>query len=233
VPERVKNALGGKSFVLTGSFSGDDLNVVVLSGGKTFMVWPKNQKPDGTEPAVPNDPWQSASGTTNAMDGTVVGENEKFEDFFETDDHFMAKIMAGHKSDDVAMYEATDPTGKDKTKRYYLIFGYKGISPKDNKQAIFRQKPFEIFNAQKPLPAGVTVQGLTKSGAVVKDHNLTGYHFVSKTTKDKGVMAVFQNRSVSAENAVDKEGNCVGPIVWWGAGMDREKAQKACEEDKL
>lgn len=240
VPKRITDAIGNKPFSVSGSFAGKDLIVSVTSGGFTFDVWPKAGKPGVDTPDIPKEPYTGVTGTTNAMDGTVVSENEPMQKSFETDDHFKATVMAGHQSDEVALYEAVDPTGKDKKKRYYLIFSYKGLAPKvasapegEKVQKIFRQKPFEIFNTDNPLPEGVTVQGLSKDGAVVQDHTLTGFHFISKSTKSKGVWAVFQNRSISGENATNPAKNCVGPVVWWGAGMDREKAQEACEKDKL
>ena len=67
---------------------------------------------------------------------------------------------------------------------------------------------------------------------VVRDRMASGYRFISGSTKEKGVLAVFQNKQVSGDNQKDKADNCVGPVAWWGLA-DRDAGLKACQKDKL
>lgn len=227
VPKRVAASVGSKPFNLTGAYAKEVFVVTITSGGDTFMIWPELKKPGAAPDATPN-PYTSLSGPANAMDGAVSSVDEKFPDKLDLAESRQAKAVKVQS--DIALYESVDLNDKPEPKKHYVMFRYKAQDGTEAK--VFRQKPFEVFNAANPYPGGaLQMQGLT-GGDVVKDRVASGYKFVSGSTKDRGVLAVFQNKQVTATNAKDGAANCVGPVLWWGL-KDRDAALKACQEDKF
>jgi hypothetical protein len=233
VPGRVAAALGSKPYNLTGGFPKDVLVVTATSGGETFQVWPKNEKP-GSAPETPAaNPYTSLGGPANAMDGAVSSTDEKFPDKLMLAESREAKPMQGRVTADVAVYESVDAP-----KKYFVMYKYYGMDPVDptkpdgeKTKKVFRQKQFEVFSSSNPLPANFDQQGLLGAPAVRKTVS-SGYRFISGSTREKGVLAMFQEKQVSGDNQQSKKANCVGPIIWWGVA-DRDAAQKVCEEDKF
>ena len=238
VPKRVEEHLKGKPYNLTAAFPKGELVVNGVSGGDVYMFWPKLELPGGSNAAPATSPYTTLSGPANAMDGAVSSVDEKFPDVIDLPESRQAAVMSGRKQADIAMYESKDVTGKPEPKKYFVMFKYDALDPKDaakpdgaKEKKRFRQKPFEVFSSTNPLPGSFAMQGLV-GGIVVKDRVASGYKFVSGSTKEKGVLAVFQNKQVSGDNQKDKPENCVGPVVWWGLA-DREAALKVCQEDKF
>lgn len=240
VPKRAAQVLAPKAYNLTAGFPKDVLVVVATSGGEQYHLWPKIIMPGGETVPTPN-PYTSLSGPANAMDGAVSSVDDKFKPEFETADKRMAKLIgtpANAEAKSIALYATVDPIGKDTDKKYYVTFRYKALDPKVSTEPngakvvnTFRQKAFEVFNSSNPFPGtGLQMEGLTGT-AVVDDRVASGYKFVAGTTTEKGVLAMFQNKQVSATNAQKGAANCVGPLIWWG--LDRDEALKACQEDKL
>jgi hypothetical protein len=233
VPKRAASVLAGKPFNLTGGFPKDVLVVVATSGGNQYTLWPTIIMPGGSTVPTPN-PYTHLSGAANAMDGDVSSENAKFEAEFETADKRKAKLVGtveAADAKDIGLYATEDPIGKDTEKRYFVIFRYRSPDPKDVK--VFRHKPVEIFNKDNPYPGdGLQMDGLVKTGVPVTSRGAAGYKFVSGSTKDKGVLAMFQNKQVTATNAAEGAANCVGPLIWWGLA-DRDAAKRVCEKDKF
>ncbi len=236
VPANLKTALGNKPYGLTGAFAKGALVVHVSSGGDSFMIWPKVTKPGAQTDPTPN-PYTSLSGPANAMDGSVSSVNAAFPDVIDLPESRQAK--AKMTQTDIALYESVDLTDKKEPKKYYLMFSYNALDPKDpakpegeKEKKVFRQKWFEVFNESNPYPDGLQLQGLTAaSDAVVSDRVASGYRFISGTTKDKGVLAVFQQKQVAGASQKNSAANCVGPVAWWG--MDRDAAMKVCKADKF
>ncbi|MDP3542192.1 MAG: hypothetical protein Q8T11_06930 [Elusimicrobiota bacterium] len=232
VPRRIQAALGNKPYYVTGGFADGVLTVHVQSGGGSFIVWPEVTYPGAAPDATPN-PYSSLSGPANVMDGSVSSVPEKFKPEFDTADKRNAKLIGDLKdaeSKGIALYEAEDPIAKDTDKKYYLTFRYKAKDPTEAK--VFQMKPFEVFNSTSPHPgASLVLHGLA-DGPAVDDRVASGYKFVPGSTKARGVLAVFQNKQVSAPNAKKGAANCVGPVLWWGLS-GRPAALKACEEDKF
>ncbi len=227
VPKRVQASVGGKPYNLTGGFPKDVLVVTVTSAGDTFMVWPELKRPGAAPDATPN-PYTSLSGPANAMDGAVSSVDDTFRDKIDLADSRQAKAVKVQA--DIALYESIDLNDRPEPKKYYVTFRYKALDPTEAK--VFRQKHFEVFNSSNPHPGdGLQMQGLTAAPAV-DDRVASGYKFVSGSTKARGVLAVFQNKQVSAANAKKGAANCVGPVLWWGL-KDRDAALKVCEEDKF
>lgn len=227
IPKRVQSSLGNKPYNLTGGFPKDVLVVTVTSGGDTFMVWPELKRPGAAADPTPN-PYTSLSGPANAMDGAVSSVDDTFRDKIDLAESRQAKAVKVQA--DIALYESVDLNDKPEPKKYYVTFRYKALDPTEAK--VFRQKPFEVFNSSNPYPgAGLQMQGLTAAPAV-DDRVASGYKFVSGSTKDRGVLAVFQNKQVSAANAKKGAANCVGPVLWWGL-KDRDAAVKVCQDDKF
>ncbi|MEK7234462.1 MAG: hypothetical protein AAB268_11645 [Elusimicrobiota bacterium] len=241
IPRRVKKSLGGEPYELTAGFA-DGVLVVSSQRG---MIWPavdaenNSAVPPAKGPA--SAPYTSLSGPANAMDGDVSSVDDEFRTEFETADKRKARLMgtqANAQVKNIALYETIDPIGKDTEKRYFVMFRYRAhdaqvpTEPKGDKVIkTFRHKPFEVFNAANPYPVkGISMQGLTE-GDVVLDRVASGYKFVTGSTKNKGVLAVFQNKQVGAAGAKQGGDNCVGPVIWWG--LDRDEALKACKKDKL
>ena len=196
--------------------------------------------PGGDTVPTPN-PYTSLSGPANAMDGAVSSVDDKFKPEFETLDKRMAKLIgtpANAEAKNIALYATVDPIGKDTDKKYFVSFRYKALDPKVATEPngakvanTFRQKAFEVFNSTNPHPGdSLQMEGLTGT-AVVDDRVASGYKWVPGSTKEKGVLAVFQNKQVSATNAKQGAANCVGPVIWWG--LDRDAALKVCQEDKF
>ncbi len=238
VPKRVAAAVGNKPYNLTGGFANGKLTVALVSGGDTINIWPTVTKPG--DPAPKPDPYISLSGPANAMDGAVSSVNDKYKAEFEWDKR-TAKLKGTPEDAEtkgVALYELVDPIGKDTDKRYLLSFKYGALDLKDPPNPngdkvpkIFRQKFFEIFNSTNPHPGdGLVLESLVNA-AVVDDRVASGYKFIPGSKKEKGALAVFQNKQVSATNAKKGAANCVGPVVWWGVA--KGDAVKACEEDKF
>lgn len=235
VPKRVAQVLAGKPYGLTGAFAKEALVVVATSGGDTYHIWPKIIMPGGGTVPTPN-PYTSLSGPANAMDGAVSSVDEAFPPKIDLADSRQAKAVRTQA--DIALYESLDLNDKPEPKKYYLMFKYDALDAKeptkpdgDKEPKRFRQKPFEVFSSTNPLPASFEIQGLV-GGAVVRDRVASGYRFISGSTIEKGVLAVFQNKQVSGDNQKDKPDNCVGPVVWWGLA-DRDAALEACKEDKF
>lgn len=227
VPKRVAAALGNKPYNLTGAYAKEVFVVNVTSGGETFMVWPEVKKPGAAPDATPN-PYTSLSGPANAMDGAVTSVDEKFPDKIDLPESRQAKAVKVQA--DIALYESVDLNDKPEPKKHFVMFRYKAQDGAEAK--VFRQKPFEVFNAANPYPGdALQLQGLT-GGPVVKDRVASGYKFVSGSTRERGVLAVFQNKQVTATNAKDGAANCVGPVIWWGL-KDRDAALKVCQDDKF
>jgi len=147
--------------------------------------------------------------------------------------------MAGHVKSDIALYESVDLSDAREAKRYFVMFKYAALEPKDpakpdgeKVRKIYRQNRFEVFNSLNPFPAnGVQIQGLT-TGTAVRDQLSMGYRFISGSSGEKGVLAVFQNKQAAGDNQRDHAANCVGPVLWWGIA-DRDSALKACRDDRL
>ncbi|MCR4296916.1 MAG: hypothetical protein NUW21_15395, partial [Elusimicrobia bacterium] len=231
VPRRVQAAVGGKPYYLTAGFPLGALTVNVQSGGETFNVWPEVSRGGAAADPTPN-PYTNLGGPANAMDGAVSSVPEAFKPEFDSAG-WKAKLIGtlpNAEMKGIALYELSDPIGKDKNKKYQLSFRYKAMDPDGAK--VFQMKPFEVFNSASPHPgAGLELQGLT-AGPVVDDRVASGYKFVQGSKKERGVLAVFQNKQVSAANAKKGAANCVGPVLWWGL-KDRDAAVKVCEEDKF
>ena len=227
VPKRVAESVGSKPFNLTGAFPKDVLVVTVTSGGETFMVWPDLKKPGAAPDATPN-PYTSLSGPANAMDGAVSSVDDTFRDKIDLPESRQGKAIKIQA--DIALYESIDLNDKPEPKKYYVTFRYSALDPTEPKT--FRQKPFEVFNTANPYPgAALQMQGLT-GGPAVKDRVASGYKFVPGSKVERGVLAVYQNKQVTAANAQQGAANCVGPVLWWGL-KDRDAALKACQDDKL
>ncbi|UPT73011.1 MAG: hypothetical protein M0D55_14045 [Elusimicrobiota bacterium] len=229
VPERLRAAVGSKAYSLTGAYANGALIVTVTSGGETFSIWPKVTKP-GAPDATPN-PYENINGPATAMEssqGTVSSANEPFpatQDMPESRQIKQVKATA-----DIALYESVDLAGQTEPKKYYVMFKYKALD--GEKEAVFRQKQFEVFNSTSPLPESYEMQGLIGAGdPVVKNRMQAGFRFLTGSTKGKGGLVVVQNKALSGPNQQDAAANCVGPIVWWG--MDRATALEACRKDKL
>jgi hypothetical protein len=240
VPKRVASTLPGKAYNLSGQVLPTGLVVVATSGGEQYGIWPKLVPPNGDTVPTPN-PYTSLSGPANAMDGAVSSVNDAFRAEF-TMDNRTAKLLGGTpeaaEAKGVALYELVDPIGKDTDKRYVLSFKYKALDPKDpskpegaKEPKVFRQKFFEVFNKSNPHPGDGLVLESLLGAAVVDDRVASGYKFVPGSTKEKGVLAVFQNKQVSAANAKKGSANCVGAVAWWG--LSGKQALTACQEDKL
>jgi hypothetical protein len=232
VPKRAATVMAGKSFELNAGFPKDVLVVTAVSGGDVYHLWPTVKLPGGGTVPTPN-PYTTLNGPANALDGDVSSVNVKFEDKFETTDKRMALIvgtLASAEAQDFALYVSSDPIGKDTVNRYFAALRYR--SPDPTEVHVFRQKYIEVFNKDNPYPAvALQMGGLAKVGAVVASRGAAGYKFISGTTKEKGVYAMFQNKQVSATNAQQGAANCVGPLMWWG--LDRDEAKKVCENDKF
>ncbi len=243
VPERVAAKLGGKPCRLTGTLTNGGLVVMVKAGGEPLEAWPQNMVASG----VPTDstPYTGLNGSTNAMDrwaGLVASadvDSAPFAAQITMPGSRLARRMPGQAQTDIALYESVDLADKSEPKQYSVTFKYYVLDPVgpassdgEKKKTILRQKPFEVFNSTSPLPAGLEMQGLTGAGAaVVRDPLTAGYRFLSDSNKERGVLALFQNKQVSGEGQKAKADNCVGPLVWWG--LDRDAALKACREDAL
>ncbi|MDD5302791.1 MAG: hypothetical protein PHS14_06735 [Elusimicrobia bacterium] len=231
VPKRVAQVLGSKPYNLTGAFAKDVLVVVATSGGDPYNIWPKIIPPGGDTVPTPN-PYTSLSGPANAMDGAVSSSDTAFPPKIELAESRTAKAVK--LQTDIALYES-----EDGPKKYFVMFRYNSLDPKvptePNGEKVvkpFRQKAFEVFSSSNPYPgAGLQMQGLI-GGTVVKDRVASGYRFIDKSTKERGVLAVFQNKQVSGDNQKDKADNCAGPVIWWGLA-DRDAALKVCQEDKF
>lgn len=227
VPKRVAASVGSKAYNLSGAFANNVFVVTITSAGDTFMIWPELKRPGAAPDATPN-PYTSLSGPANAMDGAVSSVDDTFRDKIDLADSRQAKAVKIQA--DIALYESVDLNDKPEPKKYYVTFRYKALDPTEAK--VFRQKHFEVFNSSNPYPgAALQMQGLTGAPAV-DDRVASGYKFVSGSTKERGVLAVFQNKQVSAANAKKGAANCVGPVLWWGL-KDRDAAVKVCQDDKF
>ncbi|MBI2385000.1 MAG: hypothetical protein HYV14_03190 [Elusimicrobia bacterium] len=238
VPKRVARVLPGKAYNLSGGIAGSPkavLVVVAISGGLQYNIWPTIIMPGNETVPKPN-PYEDLVGPSNAMGGDVSSDNKPFDASFETAEKRKAVLIGTQQAaeeNDIALYATEDPIKKDSDaeKKYYVMFRYRSPSPKD--VAIFRHKQIEVFNKDNPYPGdGLKLSGLVKAGAVVASRGSAGYKFVSGTTKEKGVFALFQNKQVSGTNAQKGAANCAGPLIWWGLA-DRPAAQKVCEDDKF
>jgi len=237
VPKRVKASMGSKPYYISSGFSLGKLVVSVVTGGTERSVWPIWEK-EGEQPATPVNQYASVGGATNAMDslGTVSSAEQKFPAVLELPESRRAVPMAGHgATTDSAVYESVDSP-----KKYFLEIKYYAMDPKDpakpdgeRVKKVFHHKFFEVFGGEaNPLPASFTAQGLLTAGAVVNRSTAANFRFIKGTGKEKGVLAMFQNKQVSDDNQREKAANCVGPVIWWGLA-DRDAAQKACLDDKL
>jgi hypothetical protein len=174
------------------------------------------------------------------MDGAVVSTDEAFPAEILLGESRKAKVMPGRLTADIAMYESVDAP-----KRYFLMFKYRANDPKvasepDGAQEVkmFRQKQFEVFSDTAPantapnlLPAKFEIQGLSNAPVVAKTVQ-SGYKFVNPgASKERGVLAVYQNLQLSGQQK-DQKANCVGPVLWWGTVKDRAEAQQICEDEK-
>ena len=230
VPKRVKAVQGSKPYYVSGEFPKDVFIVMVTSDGVPYMVWPKLEKP-GEAPKPAPDPYTTINGPTNAFDGSVASDDASFPPDIKLPES--RKALPIKTQPDIVLYESDDAP-----KKYFIMFRYKGLTPKvpsqqDGEQVVttFRQKQLETFNASNPYPGNSLRMGGLMAGPVVKDRVASGYKFISGSTKEKGVMAMFQNKQVSATNAKEGEANCVGPVLWWG--LSDVAALKACQEDKF
>ena len=230
VPKRVAEVLKGKTARMSASYANEALTVQAVSGGRGIGIWPEIDM-GADAPAADSTPYAGLSGPTNAMDRetSVSSDNASFEEKFETLDKRWAKLVPGRKSEDIAMYESEDPIGKDKDKKYYLMLRFKEAAASGD-PVIFRQKAFEVFNSTSPLPSDLHIKGLL-SAAAVKNRTAMGYGFIEKSTKDKGVLAAFQEKQSRGANQQNAAANCVGPIAWWG--VSEADALAACKADKL
>ncbi len=238
VPKRVAQVLGTKAYNLSGTMAGSPKPVFVVtavSGGLVYNLWPTIIMPGNDAVPKPN-PYTDLVGPSNAMGGDISSENKKFDASFETAEKRTAVLMGPPdeaEKNDIALYVTEDPIKKDTDaeKKYYLMFRYRSPDPKD--PAIFRHKQIEVFNKDNPYPGdGLQKSGLVKAGSVVASRGAAGYKFVSGSKKEKGVFALFQNKSVSGTNAQQGAANCAGPLLWWGLA-DREAALKVCQDDKF
>jgi len=233
VPKRVTEQVGaGKPFGLTGSYANGDLIVTATKGdGPGFQIWPAVVLP--TAPS--SGKYEKLGGPSNVFESEVSSVDAPFEPEFNIPNSYKL-VLEGPAQKDIALYKVVDPNAKDKTEKYYLSFKYLGVdtanaSPESAKTTkIFRQKFFLVFDADAPLPAGRTMQGLTHAKDAIVRGQLA-YRFINKTDEKKGVFAVFQNAQLTGDQK-EAKANCVGPIVWWGVA-DRDAAMKVCKNDKF
>ncbi len=248
VPDRMAKMFGSKPFnYIQASYRDDggvNRNQLVVNGhasGGAFEVWPDVKPPKGeTGPA--SSQYAKLSGPANAMDRIVSSEYTAIRSTMP-----LAKSMKGvaiHSvgdKADIAIYQSTDPTdltGKSDPNQYFVVFNYDALDPNPANLAgpkvkrTFHQTPFEVFNASNPLPLkGLQFQGLVGQ-TVITSRGAAGYRFITGSNAERGVLAVFEEKSVSGENVKDKPANCVGPIIWWGY-EDRAAALKVCQKDKF
>jgi hypothetical protein len=233
IPKRVSTVLAGKAYNLKGEILTSGLVVVGTSNGLRYHIWPKVILPQSGDAVTTPSPYTSLSGPASVMDGDVSSVDDKFKLEFQTADLRTAKIVGDVKdaeAKDIALYVTEDPNGTDKINRYFVIFRYNSPDPKD--VHVFRHRPVELFNKDNPYPGNVQIDGLVKQGAAVASRGAAGYKFVSGSTKEKGVFAMFQNKQVSSENAQNGKANCVGPLVWWGLAS-RDAALQVCKDGKF
>lgn len=236
VPKRIEAKVGrGKRFDVQAKNANGKLVVIARgeAGSETFQVWPAvNLPPVG--PA--NGQYSKLGGPTNVFEPEVSSMDAPFEPEFPIPNSYLLKLE-GNAQKDIALYKAVDPIGKEDPKKYYVSFKYKRLDtvnadPESAKvEKIFRQKYFEVFNADNPFPEKRDMQGLTD----IKDAQVRGqlsYRFISGTNTTKGVLAVFQNAQLAGGGQKDAKANCVGPLVWWGIS-NRDAAMTVCKDDKF
>lgn len=235
LPKRVTDLFGG-TVDLQAKYSGETLQVFgARPNGNPFLIWPTIVEPPSGTPGGENNQYAKLGGPANVFEPEVSSVDESFKPSIDIANSYVLKLH-GAAQKDIALYKYVDPTGKDKTEKYYVSFKYRGqdtatadpASAKTSK--IFRQKPFEAFNSDNPLPEGREMQGLTDAKDPIARGQLA-YRFVQKATKSKGVLAVFQNGQLQGEGQKDAKANCVGPILWWGVA-NRDEALKICQADK-
>lgn len=236
VPKRIKAEVGNTPLDLQAKYSNEKVLLVIAKGskGEHFTIWPKVIRPS----APGSNQYAHLGGPANVFEPEVSSMNAPFEDKVDIANSYqLVRVGKAEKGEDIVLYKATDPTGKDKTEKYYLSFKYKGVDTANADPAsakvdkIFKQKHFEAFNDDNPLPGNRAMKGLTgQKDAIVRGQLV--YRYISGTTKEKGVLAVFQNAAVSGEGQKDAKQNCIGPIVWWGLS-NRAAALKVCKDDKF
>lgn len=178
----------------------------------------------------PNPPARNPHTDLNAMDAESSTLDAAFPDRLELPGR---ETKAVERREDIALYESVVSDGKPKT--YFVTFKYYSLDPAKPEweaEGLFRQRPFEAFNAENPFPERpLQMQGLLKAPAV-RDRSAMGYRFIPGSTKDRGALAVFQNIQVGGGKQKEPADNCVGPIVWWGLS-DRDAALKACRHNRF
>ncbi|HAM35571.1 MAG TPA: hypothetical protein DEB40_02060 [Elusimicrobia bacterium] len=119
-----------------------------------------------------------------------------------------------------------------KATRWYIMFKLTIPAGKDKKQTVYRTGFLRVFARDKkegpPFPGNVNLKGVAISGF---PNNGELRYLISEDKKSGLWAAVKDKRMTSAEQTVKLKDNCIGPVIWWG--MDRARAQKACEKNEL
>ena len=220
IPQRVKAHAGGKDYKIEAGFTDKGLVSLLVAEGGPWTVWPKDEKTN-TPGGPPTASYDGLNGT-NAFEGAVSTEAPGIP---EADDKLV--IVPGTKQSDVALWAT-----KDAPKAYSLMFQFRAMD--GGKVKTFRTNFFEIFNDKqggRPLPKDLQVGGLV-AAEPVPDRMLMGYAFVSGSSAEKGVLAVYKNKQITGPNVTKKGANCAGPVAWWGVG-NRDAALAICKADKF
>ncbi|MEQ1919247.1 MAG: hypothetical protein ABL955_08615 [Elusimicrobiota bacterium] len=235
VPERAKK-VSPDSYDLQAKYADTQLMAFARKGnGPHVEIWPDY----ATAPAGPaSGQYAGLSGPTNVFEREVSSVDAPFDAEFPIPNSYLLKLE-GSAQKDIALYKAVDPTGKETPNKYYVSFKYLALDPNEASKPegpatkkIFRQKYFEVFNKDNPLPETFGMQGLTTGTPEVLVRGQLAYRFISGTKREKGVLVVVQNAQIGGEGQKDPASNCVGPLIWWGLA-DREAAFKVCKNDKF
>lgn len=217
---RVAAQSKGEGYVI----SGNGKLVYMAHGEEGMEIWPELIKrgDNGTNQGMTG---LRGPGTAVAMTG---GGPSEFKKEMEMGGGHVIKLVKAQ--DHIAIYagpeDEAQPDGSMKTPNlWYVMLDYK----KNGNPS--RTKPLPVFGGRDrfALPKSYEMQGL--EGLDLPD--TAQLMLLHGSTQEKGAIAAYRYvlpDSQGGQNARDKEGNCGGPVIWWG-GETKDQAQKACEGD--
>jgi hypothetical protein len=204
------------------TISGTKDRLVLVIGEASWVIWPDDKEAGdkGTNAGM-----TGLRGPGTAM-SLIGGATDQFREDIDMGSGRTAHRVQLTADKTAALYTGTEDENVDgkmtQPKVTYVMLDYKknGLDS--------RSKPLPVFGGKDrfELPVGVHLESL----ANVEFEDAAQLVMLRGSSQEKGAIVAVKH-TLPSDGLKDSKGNCGGTLLWWGAGLTKEKVQAACEGD--